>query len=97
MIAAFFAYPVAGVAPLKGEHQPFWSVIGLIWQPGLAVLLQGVGFAAIGAFVSLDFAARGWAGTGLALSCFGVLLCWFVSCAVTSRIAMVECPLPSHP
>ncbi|WP_430506954.1 MFS transporter [Burkholderia sp. BCCCDS15] len=71
MIAAFFAYPVAGVAPLKGEHQPFWSVIGLIWQPGLAVLLQGVGFAAIGAFVSLDFAARGWAGPGLALSCFG--------------------------
>lgn len=71
MIAALFAYPVASVAPLKGRHQPLWRVIGMIWQPGLAVLLQGVGFAAIGAFVSLDFATRGWAGAGLALSCFG--------------------------
>jgi MFS family permease len=70
-IAALIAWPVAGVAPHGGKREPFWRVIGLIWQPGLAVLLQGVGFATIGAFISLDFAAHRWQGTGVALSCFG--------------------------
>jgi MFS family permease len=70
-IGMLIAYPVAGVAPHGGKRQSFWRVIGLIWQPGVGVLLQGVGFAAIGAFISLDFAAHGWQGTGVALSCFG--------------------------
>jgi MFS family permease len=70
-LAALIAFPVAPVPTHDGRRQPFWRVVGLIWQPGLAVLLQGVGFAAIGAFVSLDFAAKGWQGTGLALSCAG--------------------------
>jgi MFS family permease len=69
--AALIAFPVAPVLKHEGQRQAFWRVIGLIWQPGLAVLLQGVGFAAIGAFVSLDFASKGWQGTGIALSCFG--------------------------
>ena len=70
-VAALIAFPVAPVLKHEGQRQAFWRVIGLIWQPGLAVLLQGVGFAAIGAFVSLDFASKGWQGTGIALSCFG--------------------------
>jgi predicted MFS family arabinose efflux permease len=70
-IAMLIAWPVAGVAPHGGKREPFWRVIGLIWQPGLGVLLQGVGFATIGAFISLDFAAHQWQGTGIALSCFG--------------------------
>jgi predicted MFS family arabinose efflux permease len=69
--AILIAYPVAGVAPHGGKRQSFWRVIGLIWQPGVGVLLQGVGFATIGAFISLDFAAHHWQGTGVALSCFG--------------------------
>lgn len=41
------------VAPHSGQRQSFWTIIGQIWRPGLAVGLQGVGFAALGAFFSL--------------------------------------------
>lgn len=71
ILAAIFAYPIPGTTSYQGERESFWRVIGYIWQPGVAVLLQGVGFAAIGAFISLDFVAHHWSGTGLALSCFG--------------------------
>jgi MFS family permease len=71
-LGALLTLPVPAVAPHGGgPRQSFWRVMGLIWQPGLGVLLQGVGFAAIGAFVALDFIAKGWHGTALALTCFG--------------------------
>lgn len=70
-LGAVLTCRVPGVAPHPGEHKPFWKVLGLVWQAGLALMLQGVGFAAIGAFISLDFAHHHWSGTGLALSCFG--------------------------
>lgn len=63
--------PLVGVAPLGGARPSFWRIIGRIWQPGLVVGLQGVGFAAIGAFMTLLFLSRGWPGAGLGLSCFG--------------------------
>jgi MFS family permease len=71
MTALLLVACVAGVAPHGGRRQSFWTILGVIWRPGLGVALQGVGFAAIGAFVSLDFLAKGWPGAGLALTCFG--------------------------
>jgi len=63
--------PVAATTPHAGQRQPFWQVIGVIWKPGAAVGLQGIGFAALGAFFSLYFLSRGWPHAGLGLTCFG--------------------------
>ena len=63
--------PVGAVAPHAGERPTFWSIIGRIWEPGLALGLAGVGSAAIGAFIPLLFLSRGWPHVGLGLTCFG--------------------------
>ena len=60
------------VPPHAGEREPFWRIIGRIWRAGAAVGLQGVGFAALGAFFSLYFLSRGWPYAGLGLTFFGV-------------------------
>ena len=71
LIGLAMVLPVAAVAPRAGERQSFWRIIGRIWQPGLVLGLQGVGFAAIGAFMPLLFLQRGWSHAGLGLTCFG--------------------------
>ncbi len=63
--------PLAGVAPQAGPRASFWTIIGLIWRPGAAVGLQGIGFAALGAFFTLYLVSRGWPHAGLGLTCFG--------------------------
>ncbi|MBN8952982.1 MULTISPECIES: arabinose transporter [unclassified Rhizobium] len=64
---------VPGIAPHPGaERPPFWSVIGKVWLHGAVVCLQGIGFAAIGAFFTLYFLDRGWNYAGLGLTAFGV-------------------------
>ena len=64
-------FPLMSIPPQGGERPSFWSILGRIWEPGLVVGLQGVGFAAIGAFMALLFLSRGWPLAGLGLSCFG--------------------------
>jgi predicted MFS family arabinose efflux permease len=53
------------------ERPSFWSVIGRIWWHGAIVGLQGIGFAAIGAFFVLYFLNRGWGHAALGLTAFG--------------------------
>ena len=60
------------VAPEAGQRESYWRIIGRIWRPGATVGLQGVGFAALGAFFSLEFLSRGWPYAGLGLTFFGV-------------------------
>jgi MFS family permease len=64
------ALPEARLQP--GKRESFWRILGRIWRPGAAVGLQGVGFAGLGAFISLYFLSRGWSYAGLGLTCFGV-------------------------
>jgi MFS family permease len=55
----------------SGPRESSWHIVGRIWPAGAAVGLQGVGFAALGAFSSLYFASRFWPYAGLGLTFFG--------------------------
>ncbi|QIC17718.1 MFS transporter [Providencia vermicola] len=66
---------VRSVTPLQGNLLPFWSVIRKIWKMGMILALKGIGFAAIGTFISLYFVSEQWGNAGLAMSTFG---CAFV-------------------
>ena len=64
---------MAGVAPHPGGpgRPSFWRVVGRVWWHGSIVCLQGIGFAAIGAFFTLHFLDRHWSHAGLGLTAFG--------------------------
>jgi hypothetical protein len=63
---------IAGVAAHPGAARPsFLSVIGSIRWHGAVVCLQGIGFAAIGAFFTLYFRGQHWPYAGLGLTAFG--------------------------
>lgn len=77
-----FLFPLAGaflliaapdVPPRKASsmQRSFAGVMRMIWKQGTVVCLQGVGFAVLGAFVSLYFKSRAWPYAGLGLTCFG--------------------------
>lgn len=72
LVAILINFKVKAVEPRAGQRIPMWIMLGKIWQPGVALALQGVGFAVIGTFISLFFGAHGWAHAGLALTCFGL-------------------------
>lgn len=69
-LLAVWAMP--GIAPHAHADRPsFARVIGRIWRHGAIIGLQGIGFAAIGAFFVLYFLDRGWGLAGLGLTAFG--------------------------
>lgn len=100
------ALPLLGLAMIKnmpegalqsGVRESFWRILGRIWRPGLTVGLQGVGFAGLGAFITLHFISQGWAYGSLGLTLFGTgfvsmrLLCGHLPDKIGgSRVAMVS-------
>jgi len=71
-LALIVVWRMAGVAAHPEAKRPsFWRLVGRIWWHGSVVGLQGIGFAAIGAFFVLDFLDRHWSHAGLGLTAFG--------------------------
>lgn len=58
-------------APPAAARHSFASVLARIWRHGAVVGLQGIGFAAIGAFFVLHFLHQGWSYAGLGFTAFG--------------------------
>ena len=67
MVVAFLLPAVPGGGGLR---VPFHRVLGLVWRPGLVLALATAPFAALVAFVALDFGAHDWPGAGFALGGF---------------------------
>jgi len=72
MVASMLILGVPRVPVIAGKRAPFLTVIKKVWQPGLALGLQGTGFAVISSFVVLYFTSEGWLSSGFALSAFGL-------------------------
>jgi MFS family permease len=64
--------PMTAVAPLAVKRLPFYKVLGAVVMPGLGLALIGAGLSSITAFIALLFAERGWPGTSLVFTIFGL-------------------------
>lgn len=71
-VIMFLTAPEVAPHKVTEEKKSFLNLLGIIWKQGLAVTLQGVGFAVLGAFISLYFKDQGWPYAGVGLSLFGI-------------------------
>lgn len=72
LLALVIAWLLPAVPAPGGDRAPFYKVISLIWRPGTILMLATVPFAAMAAFLPLDYAAHGWTQAGFALTAFGI-------------------------
>jgi predicted MFS family arabinose efflux permease len=72
LLAAVIALTLQTAPASGGDRAPFYRVLGLIWRPGLVLTLATIPFAGMATFLALDYAAKDWAGAGLALTGFGI-------------------------
>jgi len=73
LLGLLMIFPIPAALPQSAKRTvPFLRVLRSIWRQGAVVFSQGVGFAALGAFIFLYFAHKGWQHAGFALTCFGV-------------------------
>lgn len=56
----------------QGSSHPFLVILAKIWKQGTVVGLQGVGFAVLGAFVTIYFKSRHWPYAEYGLGLFGL-------------------------
>ena len=61
LVTLLVVTPLRRVAPTAHIRPAITKVLAAVWLPGVGVALSSVGFGAITAFISLLFAARGWA------------------------------------
>ncbi len=59
-------------AVVAGLRMGFFQVLRRVWPLGLAMALGSAGFGTIVAFITLDYAAHGWANPAYALTTFGL-------------------------
>lgn len=72
LVALACVLPLRPVAPPTARRAPFYKVISAVWLPGLGLAFCSVGFGAITAFIALLYANKGWGGTSLIFTIFGI-------------------------
>lgn len=70
LVALMFDRRIPEIPSSSGKKVVLRAVAKTIWQPGLALTMQGCGFALIGTYMSLLFVSEGWEHAGAAQSCF---------------------------
>jgi MFS family permease len=72
LLALVIVWLLPAVPAPGGDRAPFYKVISLIWRPGTILMLATIPFAAMAAFLPLDYAAHGWTHAGFAMTAFGI-------------------------
>ncbi|GBQ89467.1 MFS transporter [Asaia krungthepensis] len=64
--------PLRPVAPSGGGRTPFHKVLGMIWRFGAVLALATIPYAALSAFLTLDYYEHGWSHAGAGFAAFAV-------------------------